>query len=457
MTGTFDGMPAPRGVDDGSGIVGDRQLVAVQTFDIARLTTHPVPLVPGTFVAVTGQGPKGDSNGSGKTSFLAAVSLLHGEAQWRLETDGGKHAAGLLFKPAAAGVADAAYRPADHGYVVGVFADPARPDEGQLSVWMRVSVSAPYVQVRHFEGLHVAHGDGDQERWEQADARWEALGRAGTLGSRKLATALYGDAPRCMAYLDTTLRPGAPSLLSQQMTEMTPERIGESLIALTGREGLLEHEQEQRRRLADQHLGLADLETRDERTRVDEQAELSAVEDRDRSRVALAEGEHLWRLHFARGYLDAVEEDARLGEAVARGADAVAAAQIVVETATEEFEALRARTDLAQTLQDLDAEVGRLAGREKDAERRSSFADRDLDTLATDRRRLLDEREGWDGRSTADAVATDERARGALTDATVTARAAEGQHRADLDAVAQAEAGGGGPAEPRSPRSRPQG
>ena len=123
MSEILEGMPRVPGTDDGTGLVGNRQLVALQTFDIARLTTNPVPIVPGTFVAVTGEGPKGDSNGSGKTSFLAAVSLLHGESQWRLETNGGQSAAGLLFKPAAAGVADAAYRPADHGYVVGVFAD----------------------------------------------------------------------------------------------------------------------------------------------------------------------------------------------------------------------------------------------------------------------------------------------------------------------------------------------
>lgn len=446
MTETLDGMPTPPPVDDGKGVVGDRRLVAVQTFDIARLTTHPVPLVPGTFVAVTGQGPKGDSNGSGKTSFLAAVSLLHGEAQWRLETDGGRHAGGLLFRPAAAGVADASYRPADHGYIVGVFADPARPDERQVTVWMRLSVAAPYVQVRHTDGLHVAHGAGDQERWEQADALWDALAPGGTFGARRLTAALYGDAPRCMAYLDTTLRPGAPSLLSQQMTEMTPERIGESLIALTGREGLLDHELEQRRRLAEQHLGLRDLEARDERTRAEEQAELAAVEDRDRSRAALADGEHLWRLHFARGYLDAVEEDGRLADAVAAAQAVADRAQAEAQAAAAEVEALRARTDLAQTARLLAEEVGRLEGREKAAERLQSFADHGLDALAVDRRRLLDEKEGWDGRSAADAAEADARAREALTDATVDARTAGERHRVDLDAVAQAEAGGGGPA-----------
>ncbi len=70
------------------GVVGSRVLVAVQTFDIVRLTTHAVPIVPGTFIAVTGSGPDGDSNGSGKSSFLGAVSLLLGEPQWRLSSDG---------------------------------------------------------------------------------------------------------------------------------------------------------------------------------------------------------------------------------------------------------------------------------------------------------------------------------------------------------------------------------
>ena len=70
------------------GVVGNRVLVAVQTFDIARLTTHAVPIVPGTFIAVTGSGPDGDSNGSGKTSFLGAVSLLLANHNGGLSSDG---------------------------------------------------------------------------------------------------------------------------------------------------------------------------------------------------------------------------------------------------------------------------------------------------------------------------------------------------------------------------------
>src|SRR5438046_318514 len=84
------------------GLVGDRQLILVQTFDIARLTSHPVPIIPGTFIAVGGRGPK-DSNESGKTSFLAATSLLLGDSGWKLTGAGGAAATALLFEPETAG------------------------------------------------------------------------------------------------------------------------------------------------------------------------------------------------------------------------------------------------------------------------------------------------------------------------------------------------------------------
>ncbi len=56
--------PAPSS-EATAGLIGDRQLVCVQTIDIARLTTNPVMLIAGSFVAVGGRGPRGDSNDSG--------------------------------------------------------------------------------------------------------------------------------------------------------------------------------------------------------------------------------------------------------------------------------------------------------------------------------------------------------------------------------------------------------
>lgn len=143
--------------DTGStGLVGSRKLVAVQTFDIGRLTTHPVPIVPSSFVAVSGEGPKGDSNGSGKTTFLSAVSLLLADPQWRLKRDGG-FARGLLFSPESAGSGEGGG--ARRGYVVGVFSD----EEGKnlLTVWLRVSSQPPYLQMRWVRDLHVAVADTD--------------------------------------------------------------------------------------------------------------------------------------------------------------------------------------------------------------------------------------------------------------------------------------------------------
>lgn len=128
------------------GVVGHRQLACVQTLDIARLTSHPVVLVPGTFVAVTGKGPKGDSNESGKTSFLAAVSLLLGDPEWKLSGAGGAAASALLFEPDTAGVSAQRYASPLHGYVVGVFCDPTDPPATALTVWCQINATAPHLK-----------------------------------------------------------------------------------------------------------------------------------------------------------------------------------------------------------------------------------------------------------------------------------------------------------------------
>jgi hypothetical protein len=76
--------PAPDGATvKSTGMVGDRELVCVQTINIGRLRSDPVPISPSCFVAVGGRGPRRDSNGSGKTTFLGAVSLLLGDVGWR--------------------------------------------------------------------------------------------------------------------------------------------------------------------------------------------------------------------------------------------------------------------------------------------------------------------------------------------------------------------------------------
>jgi hypothetical protein len=94
---------------------------------------------------VTGAGPDGDSNGSGKTSFLGAVSLLLAEPQWCLSSDG-RLTRALLFKPESAGLKlEQGYRAAEYGYIAGVFAASAEdPEADAVTVWVRIGASPPY-------------------------------------------------------------------------------------------------------------------------------------------------------------------------------------------------------------------------------------------------------------------------------------------------------------------------
>ncbi|WP_245642327.1 chromosome partitioning protein ParA [Nonomuraea candida] len=104
-------------------VVGDRVLIAMQAVNISRLSTHPVPTVPGTLIVVAGAGPK-DSNGAGKSSFIASITALLGDEQWRFAS-GAKAVSELLFNAElASGAGARQWSSADHGYIVGVFGPP---------------------------------------------------------------------------------------------------------------------------------------------------------------------------------------------------------------------------------------------------------------------------------------------------------------------------------------------
>jgi hypothetical protein len=299
------------------GILAERNLVAIQTFDIARLTTHPVEIVPGTFVAVSGVGPDGDSNGSGKTSFQAAVSVLLGDPQWRLETHGGSFTRELLFRPDAAGLsASEKGTSAPHGYIVGVFADPDSPLDSALTVWVKISSTTPYLQARYTPGLHVADADGDDERALQADTLWQQLPKEQAISARNLAGKLYGEAPRCLSYLDTSMRPSAPSLLSQEMTKMRPDEIGMALIALSGLSGQLEEENTARNKRIEIQVDHVKAEEKDKKERVNEDAQLAAIDARDRARSLLSGAKEKWRLYAAWQYRDALDRERKAKEKV---------------------------------------------------------------------------------------------------------------------------------------------
>lgn len=391
-------MTTPPTSDPSRGIVGDRQLVGVQTFDIARLTAHAVPIVPETFIAVSGLGPKDDSNGSGKTSFLIAVSLLLADPQWRLEVNGGRHASGILFRPDAAGVDQAHHvSPVTHGYIVGVFAHPADPATSSLTVWVRIATTAPYLQANWTEGLHVADAPTDHERSIQADALWRELGTRQILSARAMAEKLYGTAPRCLTYLDTALRPPVPSLLSQQLTEMEPHDIGRSLIALSGMTHLLEEEEDLRGQALQHQINLDKAQTQHAQALLAEEEVMSGVRAREAARLALQRGHEAWRRYLAASFRDAHHSDQRIAETMEEERQAAATVAALVQDAEDHVTSFGSAAELA-------TQESKARQRWSDAQQHARELSNKMTELTTrqallrsQRTALLPQAQGWDG------------------------------------------------------------
>ncbi|MGW9136524.1 hypothetical protein [Streptomyces sp. NPDC055681] len=387
------------GLDEGRGVVGGRHLVALQTFDIARLTTHAVPVVPEGFIAVSGMGPREDSNGSGKTSFLIAVSVLLADPQWRFESNGGRYASGILFKPDAAGVDRAQQASAaPHGYVIGVFAEPDRAPASALTVWVRIATTAPYVQAKWVQGLHVADGVTHAERTQQADVLWRELG-SGVVSARRMAEELYGNAPRCLTYLDTALRPAVPSLLSQQLSEMEPEAIGASLIALSGMTELLEQEETLRGQALDRRVRMEQVRKENEEADAAAENVLSGVRARDAARLALQEGQSQWRQYVAACYVQAAESDRAHMDKGGELQKAAKKCREAAQGAQEALRALRAATDLSEA-----AGAARQAWSDaqdllRQAERQRTQLETRKEDLKGRRAQLLPQADGWQGTS----------------------------------------------------------
>ena len=167
----------------GRGAVGRRVLTCLQTIDVGRLTSDPVFLVPGGFIAVTGQGPV-DSNESSKTTFEAALSLVHGDPGWRQTSPQfSAYAAELLFNPPNA-PAGARVR-ADVGFIVAVFAQAGQPeanmagDADPLTVWVRIRRhDDPAFEATVTPGVRLARGSSNAARIEDAETRLGQPARA---------------------------------------------------------------------------------------------------------------------------------------------------------------------------------------------------------------------------------------------------------------------------------------
>jgi hypothetical protein len=336
------------------GIIGDRQLLCVQTFDIARHPSTAVGLIPGCFVAVSGKGPR-DANESGKTSWLASVALLLGDPEWRMHSSGPATVADLLFEPQTAGVAAQGYAPATSGYIAGLFAAPDDVAGTAHTVWMRLSATPTYVEVRHAPGVHLATAQDDDERHHQAAGIYRGLSSASSLGATQYATALYGPVPRCLAFLTSRgKRRGGPSLLKLDTGLFTPAGIGTALIGLTGRASLLDTDASLRHDLSEAEHELQTGRTEDADSHAIEERALRAVTQRSSAREELARAQDLWALHYARGLLDALERAEQLqaalddqAETLARARDERASAE-AVQRALEDPARLEHRRDEAE-------------------------------------------------------------------------------------------------------------
>jgi hypothetical protein len=235
------------------GVVGRRVLTCLQTIDIGRLTSDPVFLVPGGFIAVTGQGPI-DSNESSKTTFEAALSLVHGDPGWRQESPQfSGYAAQLLFNPPNA-PAGARVR-ADLGFIVAVFAHAGGDGSGRLvgggdpvSVWIRLRRhDDPAFEVAVTPGVRLAHGNTHGGRVEDAKQVWSTL-RGPKWGPQRYARELYGPGVSCLSYVAT--RGGRTeqrtTLLGSDISQLTPEQIAWQLTDLAAMHHLFDNEATQR-------------------------------------------------------------------------------------------------------------------------------------------------------------------------------------------------------------------
>lgn len=429
---------------DSLGIVGNRVLVGAQMVDISRLSTHPVPLISQGLITVAGQGPT-DSNGAGKSSFIAGLSLLHADDQWKLAS-GAAGAAELLFTAELA-AQETRYSNADHGYLIGVFADPAAEDpeelrSGALSVWLRINRKAPYIDLRWRDGLHVPYGESEADRVARVDELWQALpmsnGRTDFHASR-LPAVLFGGRARCVSFLSTSVRASpTPNLLAQPLNELSPGRIFDAIANLTGLDGELEAEAALRSKEHGHRVEVQEAE--DDLAAWEQEVAVveSGIAQRLAARALLGDAQVRWHSRCARYFVDGLER-----------ADEIRALLTELDHDTQRLTGELSGVSASITELSDDAEFERrfteakrhrdeLQSKDKSLDTALQVAASQIETLAARQRELTDQARATDGRSLETAERELAEARAAVEEAAGergAARAAEQQARFLLDAA----------------------
>jgi chromosome segregation protein len=425
-------------------IVGSRVLVGTQMVDISRLSTHPVPVISQGLITVAGQGPK-DSNGAGKSSFIAGLSLLHADDQWKLAS-GAAGAADLLFTAELA-AQETRYSNADHGYVIGVFATPgattvAELQESSLTVWLRINRKAPYLDLRWRDGLYLTYGTSEAQRAARVDEMWQALpfsnGRTDFHASR-LSAVLFGGHARCVSFLSTSVRSSpTPNLLAQPLNDLSAARIFDAIANLTGLDRELEQEQALRSKEHGHRVKVLDAE-RDLETWQREIAVVEAgIAQRRGARDQLGTSRAAWQNRCARHLVDGIERADHIRSALSDLDNRAERLSGELLQVTAQIDALSDDVEFSRRLKETTARRAELLGRDKDLDTEHQVAARRLDDLSGQHRDLLELARAADGRTQEVAAQEWETAKEALEQALAgkgAAEAAEQQARILLNAA----------------------
>ena len=425
-------------------IVGSRVLIGTQMVDISRLSTHPVPMISQGLITVAGQGPK-DSNGAGKSSFIAGLSLLHADDQWKLAS-GAAGAADLLFTAELA-AQETRYSNADHGYIIGVFAargaaTVAELQESSLTVWLRVNRKAPYLDLRWHDGLYLSYGTNEAQRAARVDEMWQSLpfsnGRTDFHASR-LSAVLFGSNARCVSFLSTSVRSSpTPNLLAQPLNDLSAARIFDAIANLTGLDRELEQEQALRSKEHAHRVKVLDAE-RDLETW---QREIAIVEagivQRRGARDQLGTSRAAWQNRCARHLVDGLERADHIRSEIKDLDDRAGQLSGQLGEVDAQIKAMSDNEEFARRLEETKARRAEIGGGDQALDTEQQVTARRLEELSGQHRRLIELARAADGRTQEVAAqeleAAKEDLEGTLADKGA-AEAAEQQARGLLNAA----------------------
>lgn len=280
---------------------------------LIRITRHPsivIPVAgPGVHV-ITGQGPRGASNGAGKTNVVAALLLACADQQWTRSNAGAK-AVGLLFSERDAQQPAGSHGDATHGYIMTAWVDPAAPARTAVTVMMRIHrAHRDHLQVRTRQGVWFAVGRTETERLLDADRQWNELGGGVTLGPTQYGTALFGTAPGSVGYVSKRGADdrGDTGLLSVvDGRRFAPRDLARELIDLCGVADQIALEQHHRKRHKEFEDELLTAEHDHRQASILEDQEKTDIEARLQSKKHRDQAETEWLCYLAAGLRDCTE------------------------------------------------------------------------------------------------------------------------------------------------------